>query len=351
MPEPGTALVAGASGAVGTPLVSLLRERGWRVAGVCRRPPAELGAFRHLPADLQDAGACRDVFARVPEVTHVVYAARAPFGEGGVESVADNVAMLTNVIDAAEAAFPGLAHLHLVEGDKWYGLHLGPYPTPAREDDPRHLPPNFYYDQEDLLAARSGGRPWRWSASRPNVVCDFAPGRGRNLVSILGAYAAICREMGAPLDYPGTAASFESLTEVTDARLLAEAVLFMATEPRAADQAFNVSNGDLFRWSRFWPALARHLDLVPGIPRPLRLSAWMADKEPVWQEIVRRHGLAPSTLDQVAAWGFADFVFGQEWDVAADTGRLRRAGFCGCVDSLAMFRTMLERYRAARILP
>ena len=76
------------------------------------------------PVDLLDAADCRRRMAPFREVTHLFYCARAKHGEGGVESVEENV---------------------------WYGVHLGPRPLGAREDDTRHLPPNFYYDQEDLL--------------------------------------------------------------------------------------------------------------------------------------------------------------------------------------------------------
>jgi hypothetical protein len=58
----------------------------------------------------------------------------------------------------------------------------------------------------------------------------------------------------------------------------------------------------------------------------------------------------PSRL-QVAAWYFVDFVFRQEWDVLSDTGRLRRVGFRGSVDALAMFEQQIGPYREARILP
>ncbi len=34
------------------------------------------------------------------------------------------------------------------------GQHLGKYPTPAKEDDPRVPGPMFYYDLEDYLAER-----------------------------------------------------------------------------------------------------------------------------------------------------------------------------------------------------
>jgi hypothetical protein len=34
-----------------------------------------------------------------------------------------------------------------------------------------------------------------------------------------------------------------------------------------------------------------------------------------------------------------------------DTGRLRRAGFNACVDTIAMIHDQLERYRGANLLP
>lgn len=352
MSERGTALVVGPTGAIGRSLVAAFgRAGGWDVYGISRNPPSGEAGFVHCAADLLDAQACRQALAACRPITHVFYAARAPHGEGGVEDVASNVAMLVNVIDAAEGQSGELRHVHLVEGTKWYGVHLGPYRTPAREDDPRHMPPNFYYDQEDALVARQQGRSWSWSACRPNVVCDFAPGRARNLTSIIGAYAAICRELSVPFDFPGTQAGYDSLTEVTDGRYLAEALLWMATDPGTANQAFNINNGDAFRWRNLWPVLAESCGLPCGVPRDLRLAEWMHDKEPVWSRIVARHGLPESRLADVALWGFGDFVFRQDWDVISDLGRLRRAGFNACLDSVAMFRTQLDQYRAAGLLP
>jgi NAD(P)-dependent dehydrogenase (short-subunit alcohol dehydrogenase family) len=43
--------------------------------------------------------------------------------------------------------------------------------------------------------------------------------------------------------------------------------------------------------------------------------------------VVARHGSEPRSLESLASWEFADFVFGTEWDLLTDTGRLRRAGF------------------------
>ena len=349
-----TALIAGATGASAKRLVEvLLADPCWTVIGVSRNPPPgpPKDRFASMRADLLDATGAAQALRHCTGVTHLFYTARAKHSEDGLESVADNTAMLSNLLDALLPVAHDLRHVHLVEGGKYYGLHLGPYPNPAREDDPRPEAPNFYYDQEDMLRARQRGQRWTWSASRPNVICDFAPERPRNLVPVLGAYAAIMAELALPLHFPGRPGCWEALTEVTDATHLARAMVFMATDPRAANRAFNVSNGDLFRWKRLWPGLADHFGMAMGDVRPGLLTALMADKDPVWQNVVRRHGLAASRLDEMAVWGFGDFLLQQDYDVVSSTTRLRQAGFHDTVDTEAMFLGHLARYRAARLLP
>lgn len=347
----GCALVVGPTGAIGARLVAALARRGgWTIFGLSRTAPAAGAGFIHLPADLLDPLSVRAALRGADAITHVFYAARAAHGENGVEDVPLNVRMLVNVVEAAEAASPRLAHVHLVEGTKWYGLHLGPYRTPAQEDDPRHMPPNFYYDQEDALAALRRGKAWRWSACRPNVVCDFDPARARNLTSVIGAYGAICRELDVPFDFPGTQQGYETLTEVTDGEHCAEAILWLSTLAEGPDRAFNVTNGDAFRWRHMWPRLAAMLGVRCGEPRDIRLAPWMADKGEVWARIAARHGLVPRPLEEMALWAFGDFVLRQDWDVLSSLTRLRQTGFAASVDSAHMFEAQLEAYRRARLL-
>ena len=344
------ALVIGPTGATGGPIAAALaRHGGWRVYGMSRTAPTYKAPFTHLAADLTDVGSCRRALAGIEPVTHVFFAARAPFREGGVEDVEGNLAMLAATLDAVET--PSLEHVHLLEGIKWYGMHLGPYPTPSREDDPRHLPPNFYYDQQDLLSARAAKAYWSWSASRPSYICDFAPSRARNLITVLGAYAAICRELDVPLDFPGSVAAYSVLSELSDATALAEAIVFLSTHETGRNAAFNVTNGDSFRWCQVWPQLAQWFGMPCGVPRNMKLATWMSDKGPVWDRIVIRHGLQPRPLESLASWEFADFVFGKEWDLLSDNGRLRRAGFNVCVDTIGMLRDQIGQYRDARLLP
>jgi nucleoside-diphosphate-sugar epimerase len=346
------ALIAGAGGAASKRLIDvLLADPEWSVIGLARTPRTSAGRLRWIAADLFDRAACSRALAGERGVTHVFYTARAKHGETGVESVEDNVAMLRNLLDAVEPAAAQLDHVHLVQGTKYYGMHLGPFATPAREDDPRPAFPNFYYDQQDFLAGRQRGRRWAWSASRPTFIYDFAPERARNAVAVIGAYAALCRELGRPLVFPGSAAAFDARRDLTDASLLARAMTFIAVTPACRNQAFNVANGDIVRWRDVWPGIAAHFGMEAGDVQPFSLNEWVRDKQPVWDAVVRRHGLAETKLDGVADWAFADFHWAQGYDVVSSPVKLRAAGFPETIDSATMLRAHLLAYREAKILP
>jgi nucleoside-diphosphate-sugar epimerase len=238
-----------------------------------------------------------------------------------------------------------------MQGYKVYGAHLGPFKTPAREDDPPHMPPEFNVEQQAFLEAAQQGKAWTWSALRPSVVCGFALGIPMNLAMVIAAYATISRHLGIPLRFPGKPGAYRSLIEMTDADLLAQAMVWAATDPRAANQAYNVNNGDLFRWEEMWPKLASYfgLPVAPGLP--VSLATVMADKEPVWEEIIARHGLAPTAYRDVSSWAFGDAVFSWDYDLIADGSKIRRHGFHEYVDTTEMFTRIFDDMRARKIIP
>ena len=93
-----------------------------------------------------------------------------------------------------------------------------------------------------------------------------------NLTAVIAAYAVISRELGLPLRFPGTPAGYSALHQATDAGLLAKAVEWTATHDACANEVYNVTNGDYFRWENLWPVFAEHFRMPLGPVQTIRLD-------------------------------------------------------------------------------
>lgn len=57
------------------------------------------------------------------------------------------------------------------------------------------------------------------------------------------------------MNFPGPEAAYRNaLVNITSAEVIAEAALWAAQQ--GADGAYNITNGDIFRWAHVWPRLA-----------------------------------------------------------------------------------------------
>ena len=105
---------------------------------------------------------------------------------------------------------------------------------------------------------RGGGVPGQATCCRTGSHLGHSvPLIPMNLAMVIAVYAVISKHLGVPLRFPGKPLAYRSLIEMTDAGLLARAMVWAATDPRAANQAYNINNGDMFRWEEMWPAPAR----------------------------------------------------------------------------------------------
>ncbi|KWX78078.1 SDR family oxidoreductase [Paenibacillus jilunlii] len=346
-----TALVIGANGVIGRNLIGHLATLPeWDIIGVSRRGGVNTSRVRYIAADLLDPEESRLKLGTLPEVTHIFYAAYQD-RPTWAELVPPNLAMLVNAVEAVEPVARHLQHSSLMQGYKVYGAHLGPFKTPARETDANHMPPEFNIDQQNFLEQRQIGKNWTWSALRPSVVCGFALGNPMNLAMVIAVYASISKELGLPLRFPGKPGAYHSLLEMTDAGLLAQATVWAATDSRCANQAFNITNGDLFRWDELWPKLAAFFGLETAPPLPMSLSVVMEDKEPLWNGMVEKYGLEPNSYRDVSSWGFGDFVFSWDYDFFADGSKARRFGFHEFIDTEAMFMNIFTDLRSRKMIP
>ena len=246
MTDRNVALVFGASGIVGRGLLRHLDGlNDWDVIGVMRDPPDFETRAERLPIDLADRGACLADLKNAPRVTHAFYAAYRDF-PAWEEAVESNTGMFRNAMDGLLRNASDLRRVQIAQGAKDYGRHLGPCKTPSREDDPRRMPPSLHFGQEDYLRELQEGRPWTWSAVRPQAVCGSSIGSQLNLTSVVAVYAVISRELGLPLRWPGEPGAYRAIHQVTDNELLGRSMVWAATSPKCANEAFNVTNGDAY---------------------------------------------------------------------------------------------------------
>ena len=355
MPPGRRALVVGVTGISGGNLARRLISGGWDVAGLSRRPFDLDERITPVAADLEDA----DVVAaaiRGTAPTHVFFTTWSRCATEA-ENCEVNGRMLQNLLDGV-ASEGSVTHVALVTGLKHY---LGPFEayakaqpdTPFSEDQSRLPYENFYYVQEDILFAAAERDGFTWTVHRPHTLIGWALGNAMNMGVTLAIYAAICRETGRRFHFPGSGEQWEAVTDVTDADLLAEHLMWAATTPEAANRALNIVNGDVFRWRRMWPRLAAALEVEPmgfdGTPAPLEEQ--MRDAAEIWPVIVQKHGLRDLPVEKLASWWHSDADLGRTIETFTDMGQSRRLGFLGIRDTETSFTDLFARLREERIAP
>jgi hypothetical protein len=172
-----------------------------------------------------------------------------------------------------------------------------------------------------------------------------------NLVTSLATYAAMTRELGLPLRFPGTREGWNTLQETTDAGLFGRATLWALGEDKARNEIFNVSNGDVYRWRQLWNELAAFYDLPIAEPLAMSTVSEMSEKAPLWDSMVGRYGLHATSYDQIANWAFVDWMLNFREETIQSTIKIRQAGFADCIDTHQSFKRQLTRLRDLRIIP
>jgi nucleoside-diphosphate-sugar epimerase len=353
-----TVLVAGATGLVGyAALKHFTQVPDIDVIAVSRRRPPGV-VVRHLALDLTNPAACREAAEALRDVTHLVYAALFELpglveGWRNDQQIATNDRMLRNLLGPLIFANPKLRHVTLLQGTKAYGVHVRPLAVPAREGrSEMREQPNFYWAQEDYLRAAQAGRDWTFTILRPVLIVGEAIGGAMNLIPALGAHAAVMRERGPILPYPGGA---ERVSQAVDADLLARAIDWSGEAPAARNETFNITNGDVFSWPNIWPAIAEAVGMRPGADEPFLLqSLGRAD----WDRVRQRFGLlSPALTDFVGlSLEYADYQirYGHTEPgppAIVSTIKIAQAGFHEVLDTELMFRRWFKVFQQKRLLP
>ena len=288
------------------------------------------------------------VYAALHEEPDLVAGWRSP------AQMETNLAMLRNLVEPLLDR-GDTPHVALFQGTKAYGVHIRPFPVPARERWPRHDHANFYWLQEDYLRAMAERGRLSLTIFRPQVVFGAAVGVAMNLIPVLGAWAAVRAARGQAFSFPGGPGY---ILEAVDADLIARALVWAADSPRARGETFNITNGDVFTWPNVWPAIAEALGVPVGPPERAVLAEALPAAAGLWRDVATRLGLAEPSLDALIGRShhYADFTFATHArrdpaPAIVSTIKLRQAGFAECCDTEDMFRAQIAALQRRRLLP
>ncbi|KAL8122242.1 hypothetical protein AgCh_018838 [Apium graveolens] len=360
------ALVVGITGISGNSLAEILPRPDtpggpWKVYGVARRLRPLWDAnhpVEYIQCDITNAEETESKLSPLKDVTHLFYATWTNRHDAD-ENCEINAKMFKNVLDCVFSNAPRLQHVCLQTGIKHYfgsfeAFGTAAHDPPYTEDLPRLDAPIFYYNQEDILSeyvAKKDGLTW--SVHRPGVIFGFSPYSMTNIICTICVYAAICKHEGAVLRFPGTKESWSSYSVASDADLIAEQEIWAAVDPNAKNEAFNCSNGDVFKWKHFWKVLAERFEVECGEFEDgdrLTLLELMKDKGSVWDEIVKQHKLVPTKLEDIGSWSHIDYLLGIENPL--DTmNKSKEHGFFGYRNTKSSFISIIEKLKVSKFVP
>jgi len=351
------ALVVGASGITGSNLAEKLISKGWTTYGLARNPKTEIANLQPVAADLMDLDNLKSALADIAP-THIFITSWMR-NATEAENIRVNGLMVRNVLEALSSK-KSVQHVALVTGLKHY---LGPFEayakegflpeTPLREEHPRLDIENFYYAQEDEVYAAAARDHFTWSIHRPHTVIGKAVGNLMNMGTTLAVYASICKETGRPFRWPGSAAQWNGLSDMTDARVLAEQLIWASTTATAQNEAFNIVNGDVFRWSWLWNQIAAYFGVeavgYEGAIQPLETE--MQNDAAVWKEIAAKYHLKEADLSKLASAWHTDLDLGRPIEVMTDMSKSRKLGFNVYQKTNDAFFDLFEQLRAEQLIP
>lgn len=351
------ALVVGATGISGSNLASKLIEKGWKVFGLSRSPKNDIEGLQSIAADLLNEESLTIALSNISP-THVFFTTWMR-NDTEDENIRVNSLMIRNLLNVI-AVKKSVQHVSLVTGLKHY---LGPFDayattgtlpeTPLREEQPRLDLKNFYYAQEDEVyeaAARDG---FTWNIHRPHTLIGKTIVNAMNMGTTLAVYASICKQEGSPFIWPGSEAQWNGLSDVTDVKVLADQIIWAASNPEAHNLAFNITNGDVFRWKWLWPKIAEWFQIefegFNGTIKPLETV--LNGKNAIWKQIAKENQLIEEDLGQLASAWHTDLDLGRPLEVMTDMSQSRKLDFSVYKDTKDSFFELFEQLRNDKIIP
>ena len=300
-----TALITGANGISGfNTLRALLSspQRWAKIYTLSRRPiPADMlnllpldvrSRVHHIGCDLQSepreiATILNAALEKVQYIFYYAYLQPKPEDGNAMWSndqqlVDVNSAMLSNFLQALGHTNIKPKRFLLQTGAKNYGSHLGRARTPNVESDPqpRHLAPNFYYPQEDLVFKYCASNNVEWNVIRPPFIIGTSSTAQMNGLYPFAVFAAVAAQRGTALAFSGTWDVWQQYcAQHGSAMLTGYLSEWVVLEDKCRNEAFNSQDTSPISWDRIFHELVRWFGVEKGLQLPSEdESGWLEVK-------------------------------------------------------------------------
>lgn len=305
----------------------------------------------------------------------------APAWSNDEQLVKVNTGMLSNFLEALSLANIKPKRFLLQTGGKHYGVHIGRARTPCLESDPlpRHLAPNFYYNQEDLLFNFATENDVGWNVIRPPWIIGATTNAQMNAFYPFAVYAAVAAERELPLVFTSTWPMWQAGSHHSTALLTGYLSEWAVLEDKCKNEAFNSQDTSPISWDRLWEELIRWFGVEKGFVPPqedesqmiefsigggkktpmgygppgvtkfaFTILSWAKDPEnsKAWSAIMQRHGLTNDPfLDVEGNFTFADTPFVTAGIVAMNKASNNSLMLCATLTRRTGSTSWLDRIR------
>ncbi len=325
-----TALVVGASGIVGSATAALLVEKGWTVHGLARRPTGQVGV-EPVAADLQDRDATATALREVnPDAVFITTWARQ---DSEAENIRVNAAMVRNLLDGLPRP-SGPRHVALVTGLKHY---LGPFEAYGKGTLPQHRSARNrggWTSRISTMRRRRGVR--RREARRLHLERAPSPhghrlavGNAMNMGTTMASMRPCAARRGRPFTFPGSAAQWSGLTDMTDCRAACPPSPMGDRDRGGAMTRRSTSSTATSFAGNGCGAVSPTGSGSRRCRSTASFGPWTADggRCALWREIAAREGLAEADLGRLASPWHTRCRSRRPIEVVTDMSKSRRLGF------------------------
>ena len=359
------ALVSGANGVTGSAVVNALSAKPkseWsKIYAMSRSPPQLLpkgdDRIEFIGADFTQT--VQDIIALlqskgVNDVTHFFFYSYIHSYDAQLQWDND-VPLFENALKAVDATSPNLERVVLQTGAKHYGVHFEePTSFPITEHFGRkdYGPPNFYYGQEDaMFELQKQNKKWTWNVIRPWCINGFTKGNGMSWATTVALYFSLQAYLGAEAVFPGSSILYNNRQHMSSATCIAEFSLFMATNPKAANEAFNIVDGVDTTFRDVWEYLGQlfGVKVVVGEHKET-LEFYTKDKSPLWHELCRTHGGNENAWNW-ATWDFVDGICMRDFPADVSMEKAKQFGWTRTFDTKEELKKIVLAMQSENALP